>query len=66
MQQDGKTQHVADFVSGDQVLIVDGPFKDTEGIVQSFDSQTGKIKVSVSMFGRDTELELDVLQVKSL
>jgi len=47
-------------------MIVDGPFKDTEGTVLNFDAVTGKVKVSVAMFGRDTEVELDSLQVKTI
>ena len=60
------TTHEAILNEGEVVVIVDGPFQDTEGSVISFDSVTGKVKVSVSMFGRDTEVELDSLQVKSL
>ncbi len=64
MEKDN-TKHTAMFGTGDSVVIVDGPFKDTEGTVIYFDQSSGKVKVSVSMFGRDTELELDSLQIKS-
>ena len=60
------TKHEAVFARGDMVVIVDGPFRDTEGSVTNFDAVTGKVKVAVSMFGRDTEVELDSLQVKTL
>ena len=50
---------------GDLVKIVDGPFKDFDGRVSEIDEK-GKIKVLVNMFGRDTPVELDSLQVKKL
>ena len=51
---------------GDGVKIVDGPFKDFDGKVSEVDMERGKIKVLVNMFGRDTSVELDSLQVKKL
>ncbi len=51
---------------GDMVRIVDGPFKDLEGKVSETDQERGKIKVLVSMFGRDTPVELDSLQIKKI
>jgi transcriptional antiterminator NusG len=53
-----------DFALGDMVTIVDGPFKDFDGKVSEIDEARGKIKVLVSMFGRETPVELDFLQVK--
>jgi len=51
---------------GDIVRITDGPFKEYEGKVNEVDEERGKIKVLVSMFGRETPVELDFLQVKKL
>lgn len=51
---------------GDLVKIVDGPFKDFDGKVSEIDEEKGKIKVLVNMFGRDTPVELDSLQIKKL
>ena len=51
---------------GDMVKIEDGPFKDFDGRVSSIDKEHGKIKVLVNMFGRDTPVELDSLQIKKL
>ncbi len=51
---------------GTPVRIIDGPFKDTEGKVSEIDEARGKIKVMVPMFGRETPVELDFLQVKKL
>ncbi len=50
----------------DRVKITDGPFKDYEGKVSEIDIEQGKIKVMINLFGRDTPVELDSLQVKKL
>src|SRR3989339_411834 len=55
-----------DVVIGDAVKITDGPFKDFDGKVSEIDEKRGKIKVLVSMFGRETPVELDFLQVKKV
>jgi transcription termination/antitermination protein NusG len=60
------TQHAIDLTTGDLVKVSDGPFKDFEGKVAEVDTQRGKIKVLVSMFGRETPVELDFLQVKKV
>ena len=52
--------------AGDPVKITDGPFKDFDGKVPEVDEEKGKVKVLVSMFGRDTPVELDSLQIKKL
>lgn len=51
---------------GEIVSITDGPFKGFEGAVSEIDKDKGKIKVMVSMFGRETPVELDALQVKQI
>ncbi len=61
-----ETKHTIDLVSGDLVKVADGPFKDFEGKVSEVDTQRGKVKVLVSMFGRETPVELDFLQVKKV
>ena len=55
-----------DFVLGESVNIVDGPFKGFDAVVNEIDENKGKIKVLVNMFGRETPVELDSLQVKKL
>ena len=55
-----------DFASGDLVRITDGPFKDYEGKVGNVDEAHGKAKVMVTIFGRETPVELDFLQVKKI
>jgi len=57
-------QFKIDIEVGDPVRINDGPFKGFEGKVSSIDEERGKVKVLVSMFGRETPVELDFLQVK--
>jgi len=51
---------------GDAVKITDGPFKDFDGKISEVDQARGKIKVLVNMFGRETPVELDFLQVKKI
>ncbi len=55
-----------DVTPGTPVRITDGPFKDFEGKVAEVDEARGKIKVLVSMFGRETPVELDSLQIQKL
>lgn len=55
-----------DFTAGESVNITDGPFKGFDGVVNEIDENKGKIKVLVNMFGRETPVELDSLQVKKL
>lgn len=55
-----------DLIKGDLVAITDGPFKGFDGAVQGVDQEKGKIKVMVNMFGRETPVELDSLQVKKV
>lgn len=59
-------QHKIDVEVNDVVRIVDGPFKNFEGKIASVDDERGKIKVMVTMFGRETPVELDALQVKKI
>ncbi|MFC1687498.1 transcription termination/antitermination protein NusG [Patescibacteria group bacterium] len=55
-----------DVTVGTPVKITDGPFKEFEGKVSEVDEARGKVKVLVSMFGRETPVELDFLQVKKI
>lgn len=61
-----EVKHTIDLVKDENVKIVDGPFKDLEGRVAEVDDSRGKVKVLVSMFGRETPVELDFLQVSKL
>ncbi|MFH1631411.1 MAG: transcription termination/antitermination protein NusG [bacterium] len=55
-----------DVLKGDPIAITDGPFKGQQGKVDEIDEGRGKVKVLVSMFGRETPVELDFLQVKKI
>jgi transcriptional antiterminator NusG len=57
-------KHKIDFTIGEVVGITDGPFKGFDGTVNEIDQTKGKLKVLVNMFGRETPVELDSLQVK--
>jgi transcriptional antiterminator NusG len=59
------TQEI-DFSVGEIVNVVDGPFKGFEGSIEEVDHAKGKLRVLISMFGRDTSVELDALQVKKI
>ena len=59
-------KHNIDLIVDDAIIIADGPFKDLEGKVSEVDEERGKVKVLVSMFGRETPVELDFLQVKKI
>ena len=54
------------FSVGEAVKIIEGPFADFLGSVESLDDERGKIKVLVSIFGRETPVELDFLQVQKI
>jgi transcriptional antiterminator NusG len=64
--EDDTVTHKVDLAPEDVVKIVDGPFKELEGKVGEVDEASGKVKVLVSMFGRETPVELDFLQVTKL
>jgi transcriptional antiterminator NusG len=51
---------------GDPVKITDGPFKEMDGKISEIDEERGRVKVLVSMFGRETPVELDFLQIKKI
>jgi len=54
------------FSVSEAVKITDGPFADFLGTIESIDEEKGKLKILVSIFGRETPVELDFLQVKKL
>lgn len=64
--QMGEPEFTIDFEVGATVKVNDGPFKGFEGKVSEIDKERGKIKVLVNMFGRDTPVELDSLQIKKV
>lgn len=54
------------FSIGEAVKIIEGPFADFLGSIESLDETRGKVKVLVSIFGRETPVELDFLQVQKI
>ncbi len=62
----GEKKFTVDLKNGDMVKITDGPFKDYDGKVSQVDEKSGIIKVVIAIFGRDTVMELDSLQVQKL
>jgi transcriptional antiterminator NusG len=61
-----ETSYTIDVQVGTPIKIGDGPFKGFEGKVIDIDGARGKVKVLVSMFGRETPLELDFTQIKKV
>lgn len=59
-------QFKADYVEGEAVRITDGPFAEFLGTVNSIDEAKGKVEVLVNIFGRETPVEIDLLQVKKV
>ncbi len=55
-----------DLTLGEMVRITDGPFKDSDGKISEIDEERGRVKVLVPIFGRDTAIELDSLQIRKL
>ncbi|MDR0558257.1 MAG: transcription termination/antitermination protein NusG [Treponema sp.] len=54
------------FAEGEQVKIVDGPFESFTGVIEEVDSSRNKLKVMVGIFGRNTPVEVDLLQVEKV
>jgi len=61
-----KQKFKVSFSVGETVKIIDGPFVDFLGTIDSIDKEKGKLKVMVSIFGRETPVELDFLQVRKI
>jgi transcription termination/antitermination protein NusG len=59
-------QYKADYVEGEAIRIVDGPFNDFLGTVNSINEEKGQVEVLVNIFGRETPVVLDFLQVKKV
>ncbi|UCH51060.1 MAG: transcription termination/antitermination factor NusG [Chloroflexota bacterium] len=63
---EGSPQVKVGFRKGESVRVVDGPFTDFVGVVEEINVAKGKVKVMLTLFGRETSVELDFLQVQRL
>lgn len=66
MGEGNERKFLVDLKVGDMVRVTDGPFKDYDAKVSEVDSERGKVKVLIPIFGRDTVVELDSLQIQKL
>ncbi len=64
--EEGKTALEIPYKVGDSVQVMDGPFSDWMGVVNEINHEKGKLKVMISIFGKETPVELDFLQVKQV
>jgi transcriptional antiterminator NusG len=64
--EEEEPQYKIEVKVGELVKITDGPFKEFDGKVSEIDQERGKVKVLVNMFGRDTPIELDSLQIRKV
>ena len=62
----GDSDFKIDFRVGELVRIIDGPFKESDGKIAEIDEIKGRVKVLVPIFGRDTAVEIDALQVQKI
>lgn len=62
--EDGKEMLEIPYKVGDSVQVIDGPFSDWVGVINEINHEKGKLKVMISIFGKETPVELDFLQVK--
>ena len=66
MEQKAAPRPKVDFETGEMVRIVDGPFANFTGMVEEYDLDHGKLKLNVSIFGRNTPVEILYTQVEKI
>ena len=66
MEQKSAPRPKVDFENGEMVRIVDGPFSNFTGMVEEYDLNNGKLRLNVSIFGRNTPVEILYTQVEKI
>jgi len=66
MEQKSPPRPKVDFEAGEMVRIIDGPFANFTGMVEEYDLDHGKLKLNVSIFGRNTPVEILYTQVEKI
>ena len=66
LEQKSAPRPKVDFETGEMVRIVDGPFANFTGMVEEYDLDHGKLKLNVSIFGRNTPIEIDYTEVEKI
>ena len=66
LEQKSAPRPKVDFETGEMVRIIDGPFSNFTGMVEEYDLDHGKLKLNVSIFGRNTPVEIDYTQVEKI
>lgn len=66
MSDDNKAKHTINFTVGEIVKVTEGPFKDSEARIDAINQETGTLTVLVQIFGRETPLTIDPIQVKKI
>ena len=61
-----KKEIVVDYAVGDTVNIIDGPLENFSGLVDEIDQEKNMVRVTISMFGRETSVELELDQVERM
>ena len=61
-----KVHHKIDLIVGEAVKIIDGPFGDLDGKISEIDTERGQATILVPMFGRETPVKLDVVQIRKI
>ncbi len=63
-EREEKVKPKISFEVGENVKVADGPFQNQTGVVEEIDPERGKLRVSVTIFGRETPVELEYWQVE--